>query len=105
MRQIVGCRLDNTLRLHRLLVNFTVGCVALEAYLSETPEITTDYVAQRIGQISDDTARRRLAKMYRAGVLDCRKLGRTCFYRLRPAIAAEAVPLFVELHQAVRRND
>lgn len=78
--------------LDRMLGDFVCGMVALEAYFSDNPEITVDFVQQRAGgYISDDTARRRLKFMHKKGALEVRREGRTLYYRLRPNLAEAAI--------------
>lgn len=89
---LVKHTISSGLFLERLLGNYSAGIVALEAYFTDNPEVTAEYVAQRIDDyLSEDTVRRRLAEMARARIVSVRKSGRTIYYTLDPEIAAAAI--------------
>lgn len=78
--------------LNELLGDWSCGIVALEAYFSDTPEVTAEYISQRLhGHISEDTARRKLKAMTKAGSLTTRKSGRTVYYRLDSEVAEATI--------------
>lgn len=94
--------------LDRLLGNYATGMVALEAYFTDRPEITAEYVAQRLDcHLSEDTVRRRLSEMANAGIVSVRKEGRTLHYTLNPDIADTAIafmkgePIVIPASQSV----
>jgi hypothetical protein len=91
-RSLVEHWISGALFLRRLLGNYSCGIVALEAYFSDKPEVTADYVSHRLdGYYSVDTARRRLTEMVKAGVVTSRKSGRTVLFKLDPKVAEATI--------------
>lgn len=90
--ELVRHTISSALFLEHLFSNYGCGMVALEAFLTDKPEITPDYVEARLQcYLSTDTARRRMAEMAKAGILLTRKQGRTVFYRMNPETAEIAL--------------
>jgi hypothetical protein len=78
--------------LTQLLGDYPCGLVVLEAYCSSEQEVTAAYVEHRLaGQVSEDTARRKLNMMLKRQVVTVRKAGRAVYYRLTPEIADAAI--------------
>jgi hypothetical protein len=93
----VGHLIASSLAVVRLLQDYAVGMVALEAALEPgVGEITVDYVTARLeGLLSEDTIRRRIRQMARTDILETRQAGRARYYRLRPDLV-EAVCRVIE---------
>jgi DNA-binding transcriptional ArsR family regulator len=79
--------------LTELLGDYPCGLVVLEAYFrTKDGEVTAEYIEHRlVGQLSEDTARRKLNAMVEAGKVTVRKTGRTLLYRLDPKTAEAAI--------------
>lgn len=78
--------------LGRLLGNYPCGMVALEAHFTDHPEVTPEYVSVRLDNLlSEDTTRRRLTEMVKAGVMTSRKEGRAVYFRMTDDIAETAI--------------
>lgn len=91
-RQLASHWITGGLFIGRLLGDYATGLVALEAYFSGHPEVTAEYVSARLhGHYSEDTARRRLTEMVKAGKATCRKEGRTSYFSLKPDVAQAAI--------------
>jgi hypothetical protein len=91
--------------LRRMFGDYPVGLVALEAYFSAKPEISAEYVHERLnGILSDDTVRRRLKRMQDMGIVTCRKRGRTLLYRMRPNLAQAAISYIVVQPQVANKK-